>query len=42
MINQRWNRANPYDQVMLPIYSPADFILPKGKVAVFDQQENLY
>ncbi len=38
MINQRINRAT-YDQVMLPIYSPADFIPVKGQGSrVWDQQ----
>lgn len=42
MINQRINRAT-YDQVMLPIYSPADFIPVKGQGSrVWDQQGKSY
>ncbi|EOE1187428.1 aspartate aminotransferase family protein [Proteus mirabilis] len=42
MINQHINRAT-YDQVMLPIYSPADFIPVKGQGSrVWDQQGKSY
>ncbi|RLR64106.1 bifunctional succinylornithine transaminase/acetylornithine transaminase [Pseudomonas aeruginosa] len=42
MTKQSVNRAT-YDQVMLPIYSPADFIPVKGKGSrVWDQQGNAY
>lgn len=42
MTKQSVNRAT-YDQVMLPIYSPADFIPVKGKGSrVWDQQGNVY
>ncbi|OAT30910.1 bifunctional acetylornithine/succinyldiaminopimelate transaminase [Proteus myxofaciens] len=42
MTKQSVNRAT-YDQVMLPIYSPADFIPVKGQGSrVWDQQGNSY
>ncbi|EOG1983017.1 TPA: aspartate aminotransferase family protein [Proteus mirabilis] len=42
MINQHINRAT-YDQVMLPIYSPADFIPVKGQGSrIWDQQGKSY
>ncbi|HEK0625392.1 TPA: aspartate aminotransferase family protein [Proteus mirabilis] len=42
MINQHINRAT-YDQVMLPIYSPANFIPVKGQGSrVWDQQGKSY
>ncbi|HDT0720885.1 TPA: aspartate aminotransferase family protein [Proteus mirabilis] len=42
MINQHINRAT-YDQVMLPIYLPADFIPVKGQGSrVWDQQGKSY
>ncbi len=42
MINQHINRAT-YNQVMLPIYSPADFIPVKGQGSrVWDQQGKSY